>query len=317
MSEQWQNINERLAAAAEQQRQRSKAERDLKSVEADLAEETGRLETLNQRLGKEQRDVERLEHASLATLFYSVLGSRDTQLEKERQELLQAQLHAETARRAIASLQAEQERLKELLFRLRGTEREYAAALAEKEELIRRENPLISGEIAALDQQVMDLQAELKEINEAGSAGAQAVDGLSRVIASLQSAENWGVWDIMGGGILSTAIKHSRIDDARSGVHEVQALISRFKRELADVGRTAALDVPIGEFATFADYFFDGLIVDWVVQSKIETSLNQAYDTQKAIQGALDQLKKLKRQTEEQIRAAQNRRGTLLETPIH
>jgi hypothetical protein len=32
------------------------------------------------------------------------------------------------------------------------------------------------------------------------------------------------------------------------------------------------MSLDIGGFATFADYFFDGLIADWVVQSKIHNA---------------------------------------------
>jgi len=31
----------------------------------------------------------------------------------------------------------------------------------------------------------------------------------------------------------------------------------------------------IGDFLTFADYFFDGLIADWLVQSKIQDAKAQ------------------------------------------
>jgi hypothetical protein len=65
--------------------------------------------------------------------------------------------------------------------------------------------------------------------------------------------ENWGTWDVIGGGLISTAVKHSRIDRARASAHQVQQLLRRFQRELGDVGATSDITIDIGSFATFAD----------------------------------------------------------------
>lgn len=50
------------------------------------------METCLQEWTKEQTDVRQLESLSLTVLFYSLLGSKEQQLEKERQEALRAQL---------------------------------------------------------------------------------------------------------------------------------------------------------------------------------------------------------------------------------
>ena len=88
---------------------------------------------------------------------------------------------------------------------------------------------------------------------------------------------------MLGGGLLATAAKHSHMDEARDAAYHIQNLLLRFRRELADVqGLSGTLVEEVGSFETFADYFFDGLIVDWVVQSKIDRSLDnarRAYDS--------------------------------------
>lgn len=42
----------------------------------------------------------------------------------------------------------------------------------------------------------------------------------------------------------------------------------------------------------FADYFFDGLIADWTVQSKISNVLSQAQDVLSRVQGLLASLRR-------------------------
>ena len=83
---------------------------------------------------------------------------------------------------------------------------------------------------------------------------------------------------MLGGGLISTAIKHSRINDARDSVHQVQQKLLIFQRELKDLDLCLkpGISIDIGKFTAFADYFFDGLIIDWIVQSGINNSLTGA-----------------------------------------
>ena len=41
-------------------------------------------------------------------------------------------------------------------------------------------------------------------------------------------------------------------------------------RSLSDVDQLVDVDLNISDFLSFADYFFDGIIADWMVQSKIK-----------------------------------------------
>jgi chromosome segregation ATPase len=257
--------------------------------------------------------VEKLEHTSLTALFYSVLGSREEQLEKERQELLSAQLRYQQTKNQVAFLEQERNHFLQQLERLSNAESAYELLLSEKEDLLRQSSQPAARDLLVLSEQIADLNSELKEISEATAAGIQAIAGLEQVIGSLESAGNWGVWDMLGGGLISTAIKHSRIDDARSGVHDVQENISRFKRELADVQKNLDLQIDIGELASFADFFFDGLIVDWIVQSRIEDSLARSKQARDAIAGALRELEDAQKATQDKVSDVQAQRARLIE----
>ena len=107
-------------------------------------------------------------------------------------------------------------------------------------------------------------------MDEALSAGRAASWALSRAAGELSSAENWGFYDMLGGGLIATAVKHGHIDDARQAAGEAQVLLSRFRTELSDVQVSARLTLDMGELATFFDYVFDDFFSDWVVQSRIQ-----------------------------------------------
>ena len=63
---------------------------------------------------------------------------------------------------------------------------------------------------------------QIKEINEAISAGQIAEYLSERILDSLNSAENWGTWDLIGGGLVADLAKHSHLDTAQDMVEDLQ-----------------------------------------------------------------------------------------------
>jgi len=308
-----QEYGERLSKLLEQKRLKKKLEQDLTAVIKELGDKSVRFISITAQLEKEAVDVEKLEHMSLTALFYSVLGNREQQLEKERQELLSAQLLYQQIKHELDSLQQEKKKIEEQLNELQAIDSEYERLLSEKEEALRQSKQAPSSELVNIAEQMASLNSEEKEISEAIIAGNNAMSGLDQVIESLKSAAGWGTWDMLGGGFITTAIKHSRIDDAQSSLHYVQAKIGQFKRELADVGKNISIQINLGGFESFADLFLDNLITDWIVQSKINNSLEQSQKAKYMISGATAELNNLRKTTQNKIEELQKKRMQLLE----
>ena len=74
-----------------------------------------------------------------------------------------------------------------------------------------------------------------KEIREAILAGEAALDSLEKAAEKLQSAKNWGLFDMLGGGMFSSFVKHSRIDEASGYMEEAKRKLAAFERELRDI----------------------------------------------------------------------------------
>ena len=85
---------------------------------------------------------------------------------------------------------------------------------------------------------------------------------------------------------------NDKLDEARNYVDQAQQAMSRFRTELADVSQLRVPDLQVGEFTSFADYFFDGLFVDWMVLDRIQQSTDQVEETYARIKGVLDWLNK-------------------------
>ena len=108
-----------------------------------------------------------------------------------------------------------------------------------------------------------------KEKREAIAAGYRALNSLRAAQNDLDSAKNWGLWDMFGGGFFSTMIKRSKMDAAKGNMEQAKYDLQIFSRELRDVSVSCNLEMETGDFLSFADWFFDGFIVDWMVQERI------------------------------------------------
>ena len=128
-----------------------------------------------------------------------------------------------------------------------------------------------------------------KERREAVNAGEKALDSLFEAKNQLRKARNWGIYDILGGGFLSSLIKHSKIDNARICIERAKYDLQCFSNELRDVSYN--LDVDIGGFLTFFD-FMDSFFADLLVQSRIADASNKIEDAIYKVQEILRSLRR-------------------------
>lgn len=92
---------------------------------------------------------------------------------------------------------------------------------------------------------------------------------------SLSSARNWGFFDVLGGGFIVDMIKHHKLGKARDAMDNVNYLMQHLQQLLGSIQLPADYRMQIGDFATFADFFFDGVFADLYMQSKIMQSLDE------------------------------------------
>ena len=133
-----------------------------------------------------------------------------------------------------------------------------------------------------------------KEIREALAAADDALDRLSRAGEFLGSARNWGILDILGGGIFTTLIKRSKMEDAAREMEQARAALERFRTELDDVDRFLDIRFNERDLMSFADYFFDGGLVDLLVQSRIK-------DARASVDRTVAELQAVKRQLQNSL----------------
>ena len=132
-----------------------------------------------------------------------------------------------------------------------------------------------------------------KEKEEAIAAGTKALQSLKRAQEQLNSARNWGIYDIIGGGFISSMIKHGKMDKAQMYMEEARYDLKKFSKELQDVDQLCTVDIGSNDFLRFADWFFDGFVSDILMQSRINEARKQVDEAIMAVEFSLKRLKSL------------------------
>lgn len=307
------NIEEKIAAASARIERRKHTESKLQQARLSLQSERKRLADARAILLREEKDVRGLETLTMASILYSLAGRKDEKIDKEKQEFLAAKLKYDQATFAVNVLEADVESMARELTKLGDPQRDLALGLRAKEQLLLSIDDSRAKELADLQEGTGRLKAWRQELQEAIAAGGHARRQLQDVIKSLESARSWGIWDMLGGGVLAAGVKHLRIEDAKKQIHDLQQLLHKFNHELADLNEIG-IKLSIGSFQTFADYFFDGLLIDWFVQSKINNSLERAKEQLNRVDGTLQALQEKLRDTESSLANLAARRNQLLTT---
>jgi hypothetical protein len=116
-------------------------------------------------------------------------------------------------------------------------------------------------------------EIERREVNEAIDAADDAIYHLKSARRCLDSAGTWGILDIFGGNMITGLLKHSKMASAEREIDDARYALQKFSKELRDVHGFSSIH--IGDFLTFADFFFDGFVMDVIVQSKISDAKRQ------------------------------------------
>lgn len=256
---------------------------------------------------REERDVERLEGGSLTALFYGMTGKKPEKLDKEQREAYEAAVRHDTVLGELETMDYEIQQLESRKRSMNELENRLESAIRERKEWLKANCPEKAQDILDAEARIASLSGQLKEITEALDAGKSAKQTTEAIKKSLKSAEGWGTWDVLGGGLMTTMVKHSHLDEAQNQVNVLQQRLRTFRTELVDVSFDSDIQIQIDGFLRFADYFWDGIFSDWMVLGKIHDSQNQVYEVSSKIDQILGKLGTMKNQVEQELGAEKSR----------
>lgn len=189
-------LNQRFIMAREKLREKQKLQNACQNSEQELDAEKSRLAKLEAILKKEGRDVEKLEGLSISGLFYAILGNKEHQLEKERQEYLAVKLKYDECKDSVDMLEKRLEGIYLQIKELGDIETLYQSIFEDKEKLIMIKNGSAAEKLFKISEEIADVKSNIKELDEAISSGNEVLLGINDVIDSLRSASGWGTWDL-------------------------------------------------------------------------------------------------------------------------
>jgi chromosome segregation ATPase len=288
MSDEFGDIEQRLAAAARAVHEREVTSQRHAELRARQGELEGVLAGLRDKASAERKDVERLEGMSLGRVLASLAGSREERLSRESAEADAARYRVAEAESRLDAVRGELAAVEDRLAALESAPRVYTAVLGEKERYLTGSGDRRGEALLALADERGRLTAELNETDEAIRAADAATAALSEVQDVLRSASGWSTYDTwFGGGLIASSIKHDRMDEAAQAAALADQRLAVLRLELADIagpGLSTAAQLALGGGTRFADVWLDNFFTDLAVADRIRQAQQQVADLAQTVQ---------------------------------
>ncbi|MFZ0578955.1 MAG: hypothetical protein WBB56_13895 [Psychrobacillus psychrotolerans] len=280
----WGKLQERQAVLKTEIINRDKVKRKHQTLTEHLEVALHKKQTYWSLLKKEQKDVENLDGFSILKVVRTWTGKQDEIREKELSELATIEAKYREIEKTVTDLEQDiVDSERELdQARWKSIDMEWETLMKEKEGWIYGNKQVEAARLDELYDQKTFLTSSSREITEAISAGHEAKIALRRALKSLEGAKDYSTWDtFLGGGLIATSLKHSKLDESENAIHAAQRSLQKFQTELLDIQQINAenLSVERDSFVTFADYIFDDIFSAWSTHSKINNSIDHINET--------------------------------------
>lgn len=308
-------IGAELAELDRQQEELARLDQAFRARSEQRSAQDRQVQALRLAWEKEQGDVELLEGVTVQGLLLRLSGRREERLDQEHREERDARSRCEQAQAELERMDQELQRMMSERGKLRTAQGRRKTLLEEKEGILIELGGPTGEELAQISAELTDCQKAYAQLDQACFAGENVMSGLNQALYALDSARDLGTWDMLGGGTLVTLAKHECLDEARNAVHRAQQAMGRFRNSLSELKDLHIPPVSIGEGAVIADYLFDGLIVDFLVQSKIKENQDDISNARYRVKDILGKLQERRQELKTRCQALEQRRAALLSTP--
>ena len=268
-------LNEALREAYEGTRRREKIVIHRKHLKEAIKESKFELEMYEAVMNKEGRDVTLLEGKSVRKLFYELLGTKDPLMEKERQEFLAAFLKHQAGKKHLEILQYEDQILRRQLKQLHGIRETLNLLLQNKKRSLKGKNTKGSKQLMAIEKKLVAYNNFLKEVKEAKAAGRACLVILEKIAKQLNEVHEWGTMNTLKNDKVKRRPRRW-VSRATKNAYKAKNLLQKFETELRDISDHYGLSYQdeMTSIHLFLELFVDNLIVDWVIQKRINHTLH-------------------------------------------
>ena len=267
--------------------------RKLFNAEENLSKYQEALEKAIATLEKENRDLERLRHDSFSNTLLKLFGNFDRRYDKEYREIISAKVEFDkayamkiAAARRVKEVEAD---IEEKKLRLRNI----------KEDVLRK-HPDMNQVVSERQQQILAIQHEWRETNEAEQAGMAVLEALSDIISGLDAADAISTWDLItDNSLILDFLKYDKLDAAEASLLHLEQTVYTFARELRDLDFVFESDLEtISSTQRALDIFFDNIFSDWGTKAIIEKNIETLKKLQDSTEDVMESLAAKKRELE-------------------
>ena len=298
------NNREKLKELYEKAARKEKTDRQLTALRQQKGSLNRKEMDLRVQMRLEQADVDKLKKFSVGNAWDRLLGRMDERIQQEEAEALAATMKYEELCKEISDIEEEITALEKEQQEVADADKEYDRLFRETFAAARNSGEPMAEKIIELEEKISAAENLYRELGQAIGAGKGALMTARRTSENLSSAKKWGTADMLGGGLITTAVKHEKINNAQADMNTLQSQMRRFRTELADVKLSVQVNVQLDQFTSFADYFFDGLLVDGYVQSGINKAQDQVSRIKSQVSSAVSRLERMQYETERELEAA-------------
>ncbi|MCL1809848.1 MAG: hypothetical protein FWG42_08835 [Clostridiales bacterium] len=214
--------------------------------------------------------------------FIKKIRKYEEELEKERQEEIEARSSFQKAVSELAGVKEEKRELELMLSELRHLAQEYEKELENRRNNFQHILSEVEGQqYRQYEDEIDDLVSQAKKIDEVTKAVACVISTTWFAIDSLDSATGLSVLDAFLGGFLIDAAKYSHIDKAEGYLYSLPKQIHDLREQLSSLKGLSWPELtlectPTSTGASWIfDVLFDSTLADIHVLSKIHDNKEQ------------------------------------------
>ncbi|HKK77492.1 MAG TPA: hypothetical protein VJ953_20600 [Saprospiraceae bacterium] len=302
--------------AAEAYKSLQLAQKQLEHTRERIQAARKELQVLDKKVDREYREYQDLENASMRKLFNKILGKGEDQLEKEKQDYLEAVLRFNQKRKELELIEFEEKVLRDKLTNADQIKVQFDQELQKYSHYLVEQNTKTGQYLLQTEKTIQSKLGDLKEINEAINSGQAVEEQLDQILKLLDRAGWWGAPEWRKDNPLKVAAnKIESIDTAVKLIPIANHKLQKFILELKDIylDDEAKLDYNQTAFSRFSEGFYDSMIIDWVLKGKAKNATNVVSSTRDKLIVTLRSLKMRKKNLQAAISLLQKRkRDTIL-----
>jgi hypothetical protein len=244
-----------------------------------LAEEEHALRLLEDKLTREQRDVNVLERESVTTLIRKIIGDREEKLEKEKEEYVNVSGRHIELHKSIELIRYELGLLKGKADSLESLELKVDILLREREKELVLTDPVTATLLKALDEESMKYNVYLKTVEKIKATGNSALT----LVTSIENHMNEAREQLVSNKAGSALLVDDALDNARRPLQKANQLLARFQKELKSVFSEINLDthIRLEKIGRYSDFI---VVSDLSFKEKINTSRRRVRDIREQVE---------------------------------